>query len=237
MPFHRRAHGFADDQPDVRRARLIMVVVSPKVDDEIGLRRPHPVPHRRVELGGPPHAVARRKHRQNPALRSGSQSATALAAPVRHNRTSGAGAHPQAETVHPSSAPVVRLKSPLALGHDVSSLCLASSGPSHPAAPAPSRRVGRRWFLLAGRRGPQAHHPRSQPYRRRSGDCLRVLTCPRWVKLGLRQRTRWNAAEPSAVVSPAPRPIAHASRGYARATAKLLVWNAAETVGSRTENC
>ena len=40
----------------------------------------------------------------------------------------------------------------------------------------------------AGRRGPQSHRAGSQPYRRRSGDCLRVLTSHRWVKLGLRQR-------------------------------------------------
>jgi hypothetical protein len=43
--------------------------------------------------------------------------------------------------------------------------------------------------LAAGRRGPQAHHPWSQPYRRLSGDCLRVLTSPRRVKPGLPQRT------------------------------------------------
>jgi hypothetical protein len=46
--------------------------------------------------------------------------------------------------------------------------------------------------LAAGRRGPQAHHPGSQPYRRLSGDCLRVLTSLRWVKLGLAQSTRSN---------------------------------------------
>lgn len=28
----------------------------------------------------------------------------------------------------------------------------------------------------------------SQPYRRLSGDCMRVLTCVRWVKLGLHHR-------------------------------------------------
>jgi hypothetical protein len=44
--------------------------------------------------------------------------------------------------------------------------------------------------LATGRRGPQAYDPGSQPYRRLSGDCLRVLTSLRWVKLGLPQRTQ-----------------------------------------------
>lgn len=41
--------------------------------------------------------------------------------------------------------------------------------------------------LATGRRGPRAESG-SQPYRRLSGDCLRVLTRLRWVKLGLPQR-------------------------------------------------
>lgn len=36
--------------------------------------------------------------------------------------------------------------------------------------------------LAAGRRGPQNARSRSQPHRRLSGDCLRVLTSPRPVK-------------------------------------------------------
>jgi hypothetical protein len=45
--------------------------------------------------------------------------------------------------------------------------------------------------LAAGRRGPQAHHPGSQPYRRLSGDCLRVLTSVRWVKPGPTPTETW----------------------------------------------
>jgi hypothetical protein len=48
----------------------------------------------------------------------------------------------------------------------------------------------------AGRRGPQAQVPRSQPYRRLSGDCLRVLTSVRWVKLGLPQQSQLTRPPP-----------------------------------------
>ncbi len=50
--------------------------------------------------------------------RSGSQGATALATPIRHDRPAGPGPHPQAETVHAGTAPVIRLEGPLALCHD-----------------------------------------------------------------------------------------------------------------------
>ncbi len=71
---------------------------------------------------------------KNLALRSGSQCAATLTAPGRHDRTAGPGAHPQAEAMHAGSPPVVRLKSALALGHDVLLIVSRSSSPSHPAA-------------------------------------------------------------------------------------------------------
>lgn len=45
-----------------------------------------------------------------------------------------------------------------------------------------------KWSCYWPARFPGHVTPGSQPYRRLSGDCLRVLTQVRWVKLGLRQR-------------------------------------------------
>jgi hypothetical protein len=95
--------------------------------------------------------------------------------------------------MHARSAPVVRLEGPLALGHDV---LLILSRLKHSQPPGRSRvsiglvceSVG--GGRAAGRRGPRAYHPRSQPYRRLSGDCLRVLTSLPLVKPGLAQRPR-----------------------------------------------
>jgi hypothetical protein len=81
---------------------------------------------RRVEIGRPRHAVTRGKHRRHTGVgRSGSQRATALATPIRHDRPAGPGPHPQPETVHAGTAPVIRLEGPLALCHDS---LLAASG-------------------------------------------------------------------------------------------------------------
>ena len=93
---------------------------------------------------------------ENPPLRSGSQFAAALTAPRRHDRTSRPGPHAQAKAVHTGPPAVVRLKRALALGHDALLAVSRSSSPSHSATLRLSRlRVGRGWFLLAGRRGPQ----------------------------------------------------------------------------------
>ena len=61
-------------------------------------------------------------------------------------------------------------------------LATAFSCHVRPARASPARRFG--GGLAVGRRGPQSLHPGSQPYRRLSGDCSRVLTCVRWVKPG-----------------------------------------------------
>jgi hypothetical protein len=134
---------------------------------------------------------------KNLTLRSGRQRATALTAPVGHDRTPRAGPHPQAEAMHAGTAPVIRLEGPLALGHGVL-LVVSRSGLSQPSGRSRFATAMVRGSvgggLAAGRRGPQARQPRSQPYRRLSGDCLRVLTRVRWVKLGLSQRTHRQTA-------------------------------------------
>jgi hypothetical protein len=119
VAFHRRTDRLGDNQPDAR-PRAVALARPPNMNYDVGLHRAHPVLHRRVELGGPPHAVACGKHRQKPCRqKSGSYCATALAAPVGHDGTSGSGTHPQAEPVHTGSAPIIRLEGPLALGHGI----------------------------------------------------------------------------------------------------------------------
>ncbi len=53
MAFHRGPHRLGNDQADVGRAGIndLVAVPSPEMDDQIGLRRAQPVPHRRVKLG------------------------------------------------------------------------------------------------------------------------------------------------------------------------------------------
>ena len=149
---------------------------------------------------------------KNLTWRSGRQRAAALTAPVGHDRTPCAGAHPQAEAMHAGSAPVIRLEGPLALGHGVL-LVVSRSKPSQPSGRSRfATAMVRGSFgggLAAGRRGPQARQPGSQPYRRLSGDCLRVLTRIRSVKLGLSQRTHRQTAVKTFVLGHAvPRPTA-----------------------------
>ena len=91
--------------------------------------------------------------------------------------------------MHAGSAPVIRLESPLTLGHDVLLVISKSSLTSFPAAHA--SQVGRsKVFLLLPGAVPRQHRSGSQPYHRLSGDCLRVLTGLRPVKPGLAQRSR-----------------------------------------------
>lgn len=97
---------------------------------------------------------------------SRSQRTTALSAPGGHDRTTGTGAHAQPESVHLRAATVVRLKSPLALGHGSHSLL---------ALAAPTRRHDTHAYAtwsavvkldrsrVTNRRGPR--RGRSQPYR------------------------------------------------------------------------
>ena len=98
----------------------------PHIDDHVRLDGSLSMLDRRIEIGRPRHAVTRGKHRRHTGFEgSGSQRATALATPVRHDRPAGPGPHPQPETVHAGTAPVIRLERPLALCHDS---LLAASG-------------------------------------------------------------------------------------------------------------
>lgn len=189
MAFDGRPDRLGDDQTHPRSATFVLGPARPDVHDQVGLNSLDATLHRRLKVRRPPHPVACGKHRQNPALRSGSQRATTLAAPVRHDGTPGPGAHPQAETVHAGSPAIVRLEGPLALGHDVLLVVSRSSRSTHPLARRPVGLRVDRGVVLCSLAGAVPIHG-SQPYRRRSGDCLRVLTRLGWVKPGLRQRTR-----------------------------------------------
>ncbi len=121
MPLHGRPDRSRDNQSEFGIADGM-----PHIDDHVRLDGSLSVLDRRVKIGRPRHAVTRGKHRRHTGVAgSGSQRATALATPVRHDRPAGPGPHPQPETVHTGTAPVIRLERPLALCHDS---LLAASG-------------------------------------------------------------------------------------------------------------
>src|ERR1700744_4085398 len=55
----------------------------------------------------------------------------------------------------------------------------------------------REWSCLLAGAVPKHNHPGSQPYRRLSGDCLRVLTSVRWVKPGPKPTEAWLKTGPA----------------------------------------
>lgn len=131
VPLHRCPHRFGHDQTYLRADDILVADrVAPGVHNQIRLRRPDTLPHRDTEIRGPCHSVLGRKHRRRPCVESRSERATTLAAACRDDRATRARPHPQPESVHTGPAAVVRLKSPLALGHG----CLSSFG----LAPTPS---------------------------------------------------------------------------------------------------
>ena len=86
-------------------------------------------------------------------------------------------------------------------------------------------------LLLAGA-VPKTRHFGSQPYRRLSGDCLRVLTSLLRVKPGLSQWCRPNIVQTFVVGKTNPRGR-RCNRN--KPQKNHFEWN--RTVGSRTENC
>lgn len=98
--------------------------VVQRVHDEIGLYRPYSLANRDTEISRPCHPVPGRKHCRRTLVESRSQGAAALATAARHDRATCTRTHTQPETVHTGPAAVVRLESPLALGHG----CFSSFG-------------------------------------------------------------------------------------------------------------
>lgn len=219
MSLHCGTNRFRNHQPDFW-AVFCPIVRTQGVHHQIGLHRAHPSAHRRPEVARPRHPVPRRKHRASSWIGLRRQRATALAAPVRHNGPAGPGPHPQPEPVHPCPAPVVRLESPLALGHgSISLLRLA------PAAHTDRRSLC--WTRLPlvsssvplDRRGPHSSWVAAVPPR--PGDCSRVLTSFAWVK-----PCRRPARTVTSVTLVPP-----------RCRAKIRFRQCCGTVGTRPENC
>jgi hypothetical protein len=168
VTFDGRTDPFADYQTDPRARRIIEPIraVGPAhVHDEVRLRGTHPVPHRRVELSRPPHAVACRKHRQE--TRRCDQADSARRPLRRRFETIPRPARVRIRRRKPCTRARRRLfgwKVRLPLVTAFSSLCAASFVAMPPAAHASqlghtfvSLRVGRVVLLLA-RRGPQTKH-------------------------------------------------------------------------------
>lgn len=191
VAFDGRTHRLRHDQTDPR-ALTIAVLRPPYMNDDVGLRVAHPGFHRRIKLGRPPHAVACGKHRPEPAR---TDQADRERRPLRRRPdTMARPARVRIRKRKPCTRARRRLfgwKVRLPLATAFSSLSVSclwwSSGRSCFANALIRKRVGR-VLLLAGA-VPGAQHSGSQPHRRLSGDCLRVLTTPRPVKLGLPQRT------------------------------------------------
>lgn len=184
---HCRTHGFADDQSDPRTRRPPALASAPDVHDDVGLPRANSVLHRRVKLRRPPHAVACGQHRRK--TRRCDQADSARRPLRRRLDTIERPARVRMRNRKPCTRARRRLfgwKVRLPLATTFSSLCLAFPS-GRPDASLVYGSIGGN--LAAGRRGPQGG-PGSQPHRRLSGDCLRVLTVLRLVKPGLPQRTR-----------------------------------------------
>jgi hypothetical protein len=125
MTLHRGAHRLRDHETYL--GSVITTVgnaVVQRVHDEIGLNRPYSLANRDTEISRPCHPVPGRKHCPEPCVESRSQGTAALAAAAGHDGAARTRTHTQPETVHTGPAAVVRLESPLALGHG----CFSSFG-------------------------------------------------------------------------------------------------------------
>lgn len=153
MALNSRADRFGHDQTDPRTL-AITTFRPPHVDDQVGLHRAHPVFHRRVKLGRPPHAVACGKHRQKP---DGTDQTDSARRPLRRRPdTIARPARVRIRNRKPCTRARRRLfgwkvRLPLATAFSSLSLsCLCwSSGHSHFANVLVGERVGR-VLLLAG---------------------------------------------------------------------------------------
>jgi len=122
-------HRLAHDESDSGTARFGRNGAG--MDHQGALRHSATRLDRGDKIRRPCHPVPRREHVDGPE--SGSQRAAALAAAAGHDRTTGPGPHPQAETMDLRPPPIVGLVGPLALGHG--SRLPVTSGSRNPAMP------------------------------------------------------------------------------------------------------
>ena len=236
MPVHSRSHGLADHQPDPRAGRAFLVAPL-CVHDEVPLDGSRPVLHawnRTPSTGSSGIAP------EAPSCSAPTQAVSARR-PLRRRLDTiarpGARPHPQPKPVYSRSFAVVRLESPLALGHG--SYLLVRLAPrrlvhrliTHAEVDAVA--VSKLFVSLANRRGPRKTDSRgSLPYRRLSGDCSRVLTSIRWS----------NSDEPVARRTDNPAPSAlriHCchNRHRCRPTRREVCVNVAERLVPSPETC
>ena len=230
MAFDGRTHRLGDDQTDARAIGHLAATPAPDVNNNVGLRGAHPVLHRCVKLSRPPHAVACGKHRQR--TRRCDQADNARRPLRRRLDTIERPARVRIRRRKPCTRARRRLfgwKVRLPLATAFSSFVSSSKHLSRPTT-SPVRRSGV-VLLLAGA-VPKTRHFGSQPYRRLSGDCLRVLTSLLRVKPGLSQWCRPNIVQTLVVGKTNPRGR-RCNRN--KPQKNHFEWN--RTVGSRTENC
>ncbi len=131
-----------------------------------------------------------------PCVRSRSEGAAALVTAGRHDGATGARTHPQPETVHTGPAAVVRLESPLALGHGCFSsfdLVLTTSDAMTVMTAEDVATVGKLIHLAGAAPVRSGKEPRAAAVSPRAGDCSRVLTRFAWVKPGPKGSSRSSA--------------------------------------------
>lgn len=120
VAFHRIADGLAHDQTPARAGGAFDDSgVRKSVDDHGRPTLTHPRTHDGPKLGRPMQPIPGRKHDAARRRRLSRQLGTALTATTGDNAAAGASAHAKTETVRLGTATVIRLESPLALGHSV----------------------------------------------------------------------------------------------------------------------
>ncbi|CAN5807663.1 hypothetical protein BH09ACT7_BH09ACT7_34080 [soil metagenome] len=189
MALHGRTDRLGDHQADPGSFGVGLIAAD--MHDQIGLDSPNPVLDRRTELRRPCHPVLRWEQRRRlPVL---NQAVSERRPFFRRPDTIARPARVRIRSRKPCTRARRRLfgwKVRLPLATAVSPHCI---WPSHPprtsrCARANTMAVGKLMRLARNRRRNRQvlreiqRFPGSQPYRRRSGDCSRVLTCVRWVK-------------------------------------------------------
>ena len=153
-----------------------------QVDDHEAATGTTPSPYRLLEVSGGAQAMSGRQHRV--ATASDREALAALATPTGQDRAAGAGAHPQAESVHLVAPAVVRLVRTLA--HELISRDLAFGTVEDRVArrKAPPEELPN---LLAppahaaGTRGHQEQHLEGAPGRGHAAPVEPVSTCQRYA--------------------------------------------------------